>query len=292
MEVVLVINLIWKVIFHTNKIKCHVERLYASLNSIKPEHRKIKSNSQRVRNIYNPLSIELFKISRSKLELFIRCNRCFYIDRRLGVGYPDMLSFSLNLAVDELLKKEFDIYRENQTVHPLCLENNINFIPFQHVNLASWRKSLHEGIQYVVPETNIMLHGGVDDVWINPETNELIIVDYKATSKKGEVDLDADWQITYKRQAEIYQWLFRKNGFQVSSIAYFVYCNAKKDVLNFNKELQFKVSLIPYNGDDSWVESVVMQAYECLQLNVIPIANESCEYCEYWQAVRSHVDNK
>ena len=183
---------------------------------------------QRIRNIYNPLATEPFKISRSKLELFIRCNRCFYIDRRLGVGHPDSLSFSLNLAVDELLKKEFDTYRTEQKSHPLCMENNINVIPFKHANLESWRKSLHEGVQYVMPNTNFLIQGGIDDVWINPETEELIIVDYKATSKKGDVDLNADWQICYKRQAEIYQWLFRKNGFKVSSVAYFVYCNAKK----------------------------------------------------------------
>jgi len=245
---------------------------------------------QRIRNIYNPTSTERFKISRSKLELFIRCNRCFYIDRRLGVRYPDSLSFSLNLAVDELLKKEFDTYRAEQKSHPLCIENNINVIPFKHANLESWRKSLHEGVQYVVPNTNFLIQGGIDDVWINPETEELIIVDYKATSKKGEVDLSADWQICYKRQAEIYQWLFRKNGFKVSNIAYFVYCNAKKDLPSFNKQLYFNISLIPYHGNDDWVEPAIIKAYECLQSDLIPPITETCEYCKYYEAVRKHVE--
>ena len=46
---------------------------------------------------------------------------------------------------------------------------------------------------------------------------ELIVVDYKATSKDGEVTLDAPRQDGYKRQMEFYQWLLRCNGFTVSA---------------------------------------------------------------------------
>lgn len=250
-----------------------------------------KRRAQRVRYLYDPASTKPFKLSRSKIELFMRCKRCFYIDRRLGVGHPDGYPFSLNIAVDDLLKKEFDIYRSEQKPHPLCIENNVNAIPFKHEDLEDWRKSLHAGVQYVVPNTNIMVHGGLDDVWINPETQELIVVDYKATSKNGAVDLDADWQIGYKRQAEIYQWLLRKNGFKVSNTAYFVYCNGKKDAERFDKQLKFDVSLLPYHGNDSWVEAAVMEAYQCLQSNVIPSGEDSCDYCQYWEGVKNHIRN-
>ena len=48
------------------------------------------------------------------------------------------------------------------------------------------------------------------------EKEGLIVVDYKATSKNSEVNLDAEWQIGYKRQMEFYQYLLRNNGFKVS----------------------------------------------------------------------------
>ena len=48
-----------------------------------------------------------------------------------------------------------------------------------------------------------MLTGAVDDVWFDLDTEELVVVDYKATSKNDEVSLDAEWQISYKRQMEI-----------------------------------------------------------------------------------------
>lgn len=276
-----------------------LKRIYSLFHKCYPTAYKVEDGTlffdkklKRKRNIYNPQSTKIFKISRSKLELFLNCPRCFYIDRRLGVGRPDSLPFSLNLAVDELLKKEFDLYRISQTPHPLCVENNINAIPFMHDDLESWRKSLHAGVQYIIPNTNVMLHGGLDDVWIDQTTQELIVVDYKATSKIGEVNLDADWQKSYKRQAEIYQWLLRKNGFAVSNTAYFVYCNGKKDLDRFDKQLIFDVRLIAYNGNDSWVEQAIYDAYNCLKNDVIPNPDESCEYCCYCMGIANQIIKK
>lgn len=62
---------------------------------------------QRTRNLYNPTSTTPFRLSRSKIDLFIKCPRCFYLDRRLGVGQPPSFPFSLNSAVDTLLKDEW-----------------------------------------------------------------------------------------------------------------------------------------------------------------------------------------
>ena len=64
---------------------------------------------KRSRNLFNPESPEPFKLSRSRIDTFLNCQRCFYIDRRLGVDRPPGFPFALNSAVDTLLKKEFDI---------------------------------------------------------------------------------------------------------------------------------------------------------------------------------------
>ena len=84
-----------------------------------------------------------------------------------------------------------------------------------------------------------------------------MIVDYKATSKAGDVSLDADWQIGYKRQMEIYQWLFRKNNHKVSSTGYFVYCNGDADKEAFDGKLEFDIKILPYVGDDSWIDKMI-----------------------------------
>ena len=75
-------------------------------------------NPRRTRNLYQPGDAKPFRLSRSKLELFMNCQRCFYLDRRLGIGQPPRFPFNLNSAVDFLLKKEFDDYRARQAPHP------------------------------------------------------------------------------------------------------------------------------------------------------------------------------
>lgn len=242
--------------------------------------------SQRTKNLYDPFNHNQYKVSRSKLDLFINCPRCFYLDRRLGIAQPPGFPFNLNSAVDALLKKEFDFYRARQEPHPLMIENHIEALPFQHAKIDDWRNSLHHGIQFPIPNTNLTLTGGVDDVWISINTQELMIVDYKATSKADQVTIDADWQIGYKRQAEIYQWLFRQNGFVVSNTAYFVYCNGRTNVDRFDKQLVFDISLIPYVGNDNWVENAIRSAYECLRLDEIPKHNDNCDYCCYTQTLQ------
>ena len=71
----------------------------------------------------------------------------------------------------------------------------------------------------------------VDDVWVKPN-GELIIYDVKSTSK-NHFDSENTWNKydcpkAYQRQLEMYQWLFRKNCFQVSNKGYLVYFNGLK----------------------------------------------------------------
>ena len=237
------------------------------------------------KKLYDPSSKEPFKVSRSKLTLFLKCPRCFYLDCRFGIKQPAGFPFTLNSAVDTLLKKEFDYFRAKQEPHPIFIENDIHAIPFSHPEIDKWRDPLHHGIQYLVPETNILFYGAIDDIWFNTETKELIIADYKATSKAAKITLDAEWQIDYKRQVEIYQWLFIKNGFKVSDTAYFVYCNAIKDADLFDNHLKFVTTLLPYKGDTSWVEDAIIAAYELLQSDELPPINQECAHCKYFKSV-------
>lgn len=240
-------------------------------------------NPQKLRGLYDPHSPEPFVISRTGIDLFVQCPRCFYLDKRLGVSRPPGFPFSLNSAVDILLKKEFDSHRVKGSAHPLMETYGIEAVPYDHEKLEDWRDSMRRGIKYFHKPTNLMLRGGIDDVWINKK-GELHIVDYKATSKSTEVTLDAEWQNGYKRQMEIYQWLFRNNDFKVSPVGYFVYCNGNADKEAFDAKLEFDVKIIPYSGDDSWIENTISQLHKCLLSESVPEPGDECDYCAYSDA--------
>ena len=140
-----------------------------------------------------------FRLSRSKIDLFMECPRCFYLDARLGVARPPGYPLTLNIAVDELLKNEFDVHRAQGKRHPFMETYRIDAVPFNHPNMGKWRDSLRYGVEYTHPETNLPVRGGVDDIWVTP-AGELIVVDYKATAKRDEVSLKGNLGEKYKRQ--------------------------------------------------------------------------------------------
>jgi hypothetical protein len=240
-------------------------------------------------------------VSRSKIDLFTECPRCAYLDMKLGVKRPSMPSFTLNNAVDELFKREFDIHRAKGSTHPLMKKYGLDALPYQDDRMDEWRDALRRGISFLHEPTNILVRGGIDDVWVNP-AGELIIVDYKATSKKVGPSTEDDLYDSYKKQMEVYQWLFRKNGFSVSPTGYFVYANGKADAEAFDGKLEFDIELIPYTGSDTWVEPAVFDLKEMLVSDEIPAVGTSfgggpCEYCTYREAagkilLELHAKNK
>ncbi|MCL5006765.1 MAG: PD-(D/E)XK nuclease family protein [Patescibacteria group bacterium] len=237
------------------------------------------------RGLFKPDSEEPLTLSRTKVDLFVQCPRCFYLDRRLGVSRPSLPGFSLNNAVDALLKKEFDLHRAAGSSHPLMKIYGIDAVPYRHPDLNEWRNSLSGGIGYFDKETNLFIRGGVDDVWVNKD-GELHVVDYKSTAKNGKVSIEGEYQKGYKRQVEIYQWLFLQNGFKVSPIAYFVYCNGRTDREAFDGKLEFSVEVIPYAGTTSWIPGVLKEIKSCLLKEDPPPPAPTCEYCSYQKATK------
>jgi CRISPR/Cas system-associated exonuclease Cas4 (RecB family) len=222
-----------------------------------------------------------WKLSRSKIDLFMECPRCFYLDNKLGVGRPRGPAFTLNIAVDALLKKEFDVHRAKGTAHPLMSKYGVSAVPYMHKDLDVWRTNF-TGLQYRYEPTGFIVSGAIDDVWVN-EKKELMVVDYKATAKEGRIDSldDTKWQNQYRRQMEVYQWLLRKIGFPVSNTGYFVYVNGQKDKEAFDARLEFDVTLIAHEGKDEWIPKVLQDIKTCLENAHVPKRTLECEYCNY-----------
>ena len=238
------------------------------------------------RKLFDPKSDEPFAISRTGIEEFVRCPRCFYLRRRLGLAPPRMVPLTLAVATDALLKEEFDQVREAKQRHPVWDEFGLNVRAFNHEAIDLWRNNF-KGIRHLHEPTNLEIFGAVDDVWEHLETGELHIVDYKSTSKQGDPSIEGGgFADGYKRQMEIYQWLFRREGFEVSDEGYFLYVNGSKAGPFFDDELvghmKFKTTLIRYHGVADWVEKELYNAKDCLSSSSLPNVGVNCDNCRYF----------
>ena len=251
----------------------------------KGEFQEAKGIRTRQTSIYKSGQNEVFKVSRSKFSNFLDCKRCFYLDRVKGLQEPSMPGWSLNTTVDDLLKKEFDIFREKGEPHPIFKEYNLNFIPFKHEDIDKWRNSLSGGISYIDEDTNLKIQGGVDDIWYNLDTQELVVADYKAQSTTAEVEkeyyLKSHYHQAYKTQMDIYVYILRKMNFKVSSTSYFMVCNGVKTKDKFDANMEFDITLVDYETDTSWVESKINEMKKILDSKEIPGYTPHCENCAY-----------
>jgi hypothetical protein len=218
----------------------------------------------------------MIKLSRSKLGLFLECPRCFWLEMKKGIKRPQFPPYTINSAIDALLKKEFDIHRENGTAHYVMKKYNLAAIPYKCAQIDDWRHNF-TGIQFYHKPTDFLVFGAVDDVWINPE-GELIVVDYKATGAKEYKIYD-----DYKRQMEIYQWLLFQNGYKVSKTGYFLFAKVNKEGGFSEGKLSFNLFLEPQEGDTSWVEDILLKARQTLDA-ALPIYKNSCSYCQFSQS--------
>ena len=240
----------------------------------------------RSRNIYNPQQDEKFRLSRGKFSDFLQCRRCFYLDRVCGLIEPGLPGWSLNQATDDLLKKEFDQNRITKTPHRLFAKFGLNnVVPYQHPDMDKWRDALHHGLEFDYPDSNLTLTGGIDDLWFDQNTDEVIVIDYKSQANSNPVEtesyLAAVHHQGYKIQLDFYAYLLHNMGYKVAPYGYFYVCNADKSASAFNGQLLFEETLVPYKLNFEWVDSQIVALLKLLKSEEMPDSNPSCENCAY-----------
>ena len=254
---------------------------------------------------YRPNQNETFPLSRSKVEQFLKCPRCFYLStiERYDIATPSGPMSYIPTALDEILKNFHDVYRERQEPTPYMTDRGVEVVPFQHEKMKDWRHR-NKGIRYFHEATNLELYGAIDDAWKSRKNDELFVVDYKSTTVKRkkdyktgilgpeiEPDLNekgAPYKYWYKRQIEFYQWLFRKNDFNVSNTAYFLFCSGIYHNINeFNEKMDFRIKIVEHAGDGTWVDETIINIKNVLDSEETPDSRESCDYCNYAQKINN-----
>ena len=226
-------------------------------------------------------------LSRTAWDSFIRCKRCFYMERKLKIRPIGTPGYPINSRVDALLKEEFDIYREKQEPHPIFKKHNLNFVPLKidKEKLNDFRNN-RKGVRAKSTKTNYTIYGAIDDLWLNKDNNEVVVVDYKATSNKYGVDYvnsKMAYHKAYLRQLDFYAYLLKLNKFKVFKTGYWFVCNAQyKNQKTFSGNLNFKIDLLSYNVRTDYIEDTLVELEKCYNSNKIPLPNVVCDTCR-WQ---------
>ncbi len=213
-------------------------------------------------------------ISRSQLEMYRKCPRCFWLRKRHGIEQPDSFPFTLNNAVDFLVKRSFDRYRSRGELPPMLQAHGLNAKLFpDQAKLDEWRNN-RKGIRWTDPLTGVTLYGAVDDILEFPD-GSLAVVDYKASgSAEGKV------YPSYQFQLETYTYLLQRLGFKTAPTGYLAYFLAVKDQ-EFEGQLPFRMVVKEAELNPAGVADYFRAAVELAQSDRMPPSGEACDLCRF-----------
>lgn len=214
------------------------------------------------------------KLSPNSLNLFLECRRCFWLEKKQGIKRPPPYPYALNMAVDVLLKQEFDSYRAKGEPHPLITANNIQARLFSNQSLLNqWRNNL-AGIRYYDEALDATLFGAVDDI-LEFEDGKLAPLDYKSTGSNVPTVYDR-----FQLQMDIYTFLLEKNGFLTPRKGYLAFYIVNKGD-GFVDRLPFKKELHEIETDPSDIPKLFKDAVGTLRKNAPPPASQDCKFCQW-----------
>ena len=134
-------------------------------------------------------------------------------------------------------------------------------------------------------KTSFTIYGSLDDLWLHKDNNEIVILDYKATSTKEEMNYVAStksYHKSYLRQLDFYAYLLKLNKFKVFKTGYWMLCNARyEDQKTFEGKLNFKIDLLSYDLNTDYIEDTLVELEKCYNSNKIPLSNTACDSCRW-----------
>lgn len=228
-----------------------------------------------------PSKISTLKISRSGLKLFLECPRCFWLDLHHKIKRPPGYPFTLSIAVDYLVKKEFDTYREKGQLPPVLKNYGIKDAKlYNGDNLSEWRNNF-KGISYFDESLNAYLYGAVDDV-LEFSDGSLGVIDYKSSGAK-EITIYDD----YQKQMDVYNYILKQKGYETYPEAFFVFYKViKEGETGFGNALKFTEEVRPVKVNTEWVGRTFENAVELARSDTPPASGISgkdghCDHCHY-----------
>ncbi len=236
-------------------------------------------------------------LSRRQLELFLKCPRCFWLERHHGISLPASYPLALNQAMDTLLKQEFDAYRSKGELHPVCADHvacredgsldpascgPLKARLFGDMGrLQEWRNN-RRGVRWADPLTGITLFGAIDDLLEFPD-GRLAVLDYKSSGASAITVYPS-----YRFQLEVYNFILEQLGYPTTGQGYLAFFVAVKSK-GFGGQLPFQGTVVRVETDSSRVADVFREAVALGETESMPSSGEGCDLCRWFEEAQDAV---
>ena len=228
------------------------------------------------KNIYVKNNLSPFKISRTKIDLFFDCKRCFYIDQKFGIKRPHGAALVINNHIVNKFKKNLEVLRSTGTIIPeTSLISQPGLTALNHEKINQWINPF-KGIQSLHKKTNMIINGNIDDVWTDNERCYPVIL--KSISRNNKDIEDSIWP-GYTRQLSLYGYLLQNNNLEIGNFGIIAVINTEEDL--DHSSLNFKFYLFKKNLELNWIETTLSEIKILLENDNYPDFSNNCKFCNY-----------
>ena len=211
----------------------------------------------------------MYKLSPSRLSVFLDCPRCFWLDVNKKIKRPGGIFPTLPRGMDKVLKEHFDTHRDKKDT-PEELKGKIEGHLFQdREKLKVWMNNF-KGLQWADKEGNI-LRGAIDELFV-AKGGIHVPLDFKTRG----YPVKEDTHEHYQHQMDIYSFLLEKNGLKAGDFAILIFYHPIGVDRNHNVDFHAEVIKVP--TDKKRALRLFQGALKCLN-GPEPKPNPDCEWC-------------
>jgi len=213
------------------------------------------------------------RLSPSTLNLFLECQKCFWLEQVGGFHRPRGVFPSLPGGMDHLIKKYFDKYRLQGKLPPE-IDGKVDGVLMADLDLLNKWRSWRTGLIYKDIESGAILSGALDDLLANPEKGVYMPFDYKTRG----YDLKEDSSSFYQNQLNCYALMLEANGLKTAGFGYLCYY-IPKDVKE-DGQVRFEVTVKKMEVSPESAKKVFENALKLLKSSM-PRTHSTCAYCSW-----------
>lgn len=206
----------------------------------------------------------LIKLSPSSLNLFLECQRCFWLYINKGLKRPSIPVATITTGLDRVVKEYFNLYRVKGILPPI-LEGKVPGKLMRNLPQKGWLEFLDQKLQAKL--------GGYLDECLDLGNNFYAALDHKTRGSIPE-----DTHKAHQFQMDAYTFLLEENRFATKRKAYLVYYIPK--AVASGTAIDFVIYASEIQTNPEYAKKVFYDALNLLK-KPVPLAQKDCAFCQW-----------